>query len=685
MWKDRSVLVTGGASFIGSHLVDSLLEKGAIVRVADDFSSGKLENLEHPLKRRPKGTWTSRRLTVQRIDLKDRTFTRKAMRDVDVVFHLAAQHGGRGYIHTHPAECCTNMALDQLVFEEAWRASVERVCFASSACVYPSYLQDLAGSSYLLKEEDADPFVRDKAFADLEYGWCLTGRSHILTRDGLKQAMYVQPGDHVLAKDNTWRPVVRVLTRSLREHERIVNVKPSRGLTASMTSNHRLWTSLGWKQAADVAGYRSWRLPSMVLPEPSPPIELPKEKNLAFRYHGYRSEIASKPELWRFIGFWVAEGTLEPHTGKHADPGYISVSQKDRKILEKYMPIARELDPDSKINGPYASGIHILRLWHHGLWKWLHEKFIAQTRFFRYTRRQKTIPLWLSGLSDRHFRSFWGGWYEGDGTHDSSRKSVSVATSSGTLAGRMYSVLRARNLPVSLSMTHQDRFQSFKVSWLVSDYANYGTVESSSLHPQTVYDLEVKGNDSYSIPGAFVHNSKLMAEMSLGAYHREYGLKASAVRIFTAYGERENETHAIIALIAKALVRMDPFEIWGTGDQDRNFTYVGDIVDALMLAAEKIEDASPVNAGRSDRITLNQAAETVFRLVGWRPSKIVHDLSKPEGVKSRAADLTRARALLSWEPAVTYEEGFRKTIEWYRSHKDLDAVKADLPRLLMER
>jgi UDP-glucose 4-epimerase len=179
--------------------------------------------------------------------------------------------------------------------------------------------------------------------------------------------------------------------------------------------------------------------------------------------------------------------------------------------------------------------------------------------------------------------------------------------------------------------------------------------------------------------------AKLMAEMSLGAYHREYGLKASSVRIFTAYGERENETHAIIALIAKALVRTDPFEIWGTGDQDRNFTYVGDIVNAMILAAEKIEDASPTNAGRADRITLNQAAEIVFKLLNWRPKETTHDLSKPVGVASRAADLTRAREILSWEPQVSYEEGFKKTIEWYRSHRDLETVRQHLPQLLMER
>ncbi|MCK4786558.1 MAG: Gfo/Idh/MocA family oxidoreductase [Desulfobacteraceae bacterium] len=81
---------------------------------------------------------------------------------------MAAQHGGRGYIDTHPVECSTNMMLDQMVFAEAFKAGVNNICFASSACVYPSYLQEETGSDYLLKEEDADPFVRDKAFADLE-------------------------------------------------------------------------------------------------------------------------------------------------------------------------------------------------------------------------------------------------------------------------------------------------------------------------------------------------------------------------------------------------------------------------------------------------------------------------------------------------------------------------------------
>lgn len=351
-WSNLKVIVTGGASFIGSHLVDRLIKLGARVYIADNFSSGKWENLEYDFIRVNKGEYLNKEgnLTVFVGNLKNRNFVRKVLKGKDVLFHLASIHGGRGYIATHPADCCTSMTIDQLVFEEAKNLGVERICYASSACVYPVYLQDDLNKNYKLKEEDADPFSFGKANADLEYGW-----------------------------------------------------------------------------------------------------------------------------------------------------------------------------------------------------------------------------------------------------------------------------------------------------------------------------------------------SKLMGEMALKAYHKQYGLKTSSLRIFTAYGPRENETHSVIALIAKAFIKMDPYPIWGDGNQRRNYTYVDDIVDAFILACEKIEDGSAVNAGREDSISINELAELIFKIVNWRPSRIVYDKSKPVGVLNRSADLTLARKLLNWEPKIDYETGLRKTIEWYFSRKDPQEVKKKLDKLLMER
>jgi UDP-glucose 4-epimerase len=101
--------------------------------------------------------------------------------------------------------------------------------------------------------------------------------------------------------------------------------------------------------------------------------------------------------------------------------------------------------------------------------------------------------------------------------------------------------------------------------------------------------------------------AKLMGEMALKAHWKQHGMKSVCCRLFTAYGERENETHAVIALIAKAFIRMEPYEIWGDGQQDRNFTYVGDIVDGMIRASERIDDASAVNIGTSEHIRIIDA------------------------------------------------------------------------------
>ena len=106
---------------------------------------------------------------------------------------------------------------------------------------------------------------------------------------------------------------------------------------------------------------------------------------------------------------------------------------------------------------------------------------------------------------------------------------------------------------------------------------------------------------------------------------------------------------------------------------------------AMMLAGEKITDGSALNAGRDERITINQTTELIFELMDWRPKKINHDLTKPQGVSSRAADLTKARKVLGWEPKVTYRKGFEKTIQWYFANNDIRIVKDNLKKSLMKR
>ena len=158
-WQDKPTLVTGGASFIGSHLVEALIDRGARVRVADNLSSGRRENLEEPLSRG--------RVELQVVDLLEPAAVAAAVAGMEVVFHLAADHGGRGYIDTHQVACSTNLILDGQVFRHAALAGVEKVVFASSGCVYPNHLQNDPDEEVFLTED----LVRPPYDADNLYGW----------------------------------------------------------------------------------------------------------------------------------------------------------------------------------------------------------------------------------------------------------------------------------------------------------------------------------------------------------------------------------------------------------------------------------------------------------------------------------------------------------------------------------
>ena len=336
-WSEEQVLVTGGASFIGSHLVEDLVEAGAQVRVVDDFSSGERENLAS----------VEEDIEIVSGNLKHVDVADRATRGMDRVFHLAADHGGRGYIANYPASCATNMALDNIVFEAAAKNRVDRITFASSACTYPT---DIQQEQRRLHEDMVSFDERGGAYADEVYGW-----------------------------------------------------------------------------------------------------------------------------------------------------------------------------------------------------------------------------------------------------------------------------------------------------------------------------------------------AKLMGERSLMAYHEQYGIDASIVRIFTAYGPRENETHAIIALMAKAYAEQDPFEIWGDGEQTRNFTFVKDITRALRLASEHVTDGTPVNAGIRRYVSINEVVDLIFEELDWQPSDRRYLTDKPVGVRHRAADTSRAERLLGWEPEYTLEEGIRETLAWYVGNRERDTVKAQLETLLHER
>jgi nucleoside-diphosphate-sugar epimerase len=178
--------------------------------------------------------------------------------------------------------------------------------------------------------------------------------------------------------------------------------------------------------------------------------------------------------------------------------------------------------------------------------------------------------------------------------------------------------------------------------------------------------------------------AKLMAELTLQAYHREHKLGAASLRFFTVYGPRGVENHAVIAMIARAFIGQNPFDVWGNGMQIRNWTYVDDIVSGTILAAEKINDGTAVNLGTMERVRVIDAAKMVLEYSGHK-AEIHLRPDMPTGPVNRVADNKLAKKLLGWEPKTAFRDGLRKTMDWYAATHQQEKVRGVLEKMLTAR
>jgi nucleoside-diphosphate-sugar epimerase len=217
-------------------------------------------------------------------------------------------------------------------------------------------------------------------------------------------------------------------------------------------------------------------------------------------------------------------------------------------------------------------------------------------------------------------------------------------------------------------------------------FASSGCVYPNALQTdptQTVYLTEDLVGPPYDADNMYGW-AKLMGEMTLRAYCKDLGLKAAACRYFTVYGNRGHENHAVIAMIARAFLKQNPFDVWGNGEQIRNWTHVSDIVAGTIRAAESIDDGTAVNLGTMERTRVIDAVREVLAHTG-HTAEIRFLLDKPVGPMNRVADNSLAKRLLNWEPKIKFVDGLRTTVDWYFASKDRASVGSDLERRLTER
>jgi dTDP-glucose 4,6-dehydratase len=169
-------------------------------------------------------------------------------------------------------------------------------------------------------------------------------------------------------------------------------------------------------------------------------------------------------------------------------------------------------------------------------------------------------------------------------------------------------------------------------------------------------------------PRGVYDEAKRFAEALAMAYHRYHGVNTKIVRIFNTYGPRmrPNDGRAIPTFVPQAL-KNEPITVFGDGSQTRSFCYVSDLVQGIYrLLVSDIND--PVNIGNPTEMTIKEMAETVIRVTGSK-SEIIHKPLPEDDPKVRQPDISKAKKLLGWEPTFCFEDGLKKTVEWFKTQK----------------
>jgi nucleoside-diphosphate-sugar epimerase/intein/homing endonuclease len=760
-WSSQRVIVTGGAGFIGSNMVDALLTLGAEVVVVDklQLSSGslawnkKLIRLEEIFKKHG-----IEKIPLEICDLEsDKQKFQIIAKDCDAVFHLSAVFGGREFVDTRQADCSKMLSIDHNVIDAAYAAGVERFAYASSAC-FP------AGTKVWTPEgkKNIEDIVEGDELVD--HLGCIGRVSGVSARPhsgtvkrvwitGFNKPIDATP-EHPFLIENKgktkWTPAEEVTkgSRVLIPRVMIAGRRPTIDLRPMMSDREIAYTKARHLEGASRQ--------ATVLLLTTYGVQNPEgryygwmkygEKPVRFRaVEGVHSTIDVDPDVAWWLGLYVAEGWTE---GERS-PSQIVISLGNEPELE-----ARALDVASKKLGleMHRRGLKgqqgvKLEATHPLLAEWLAENFGNRAR-------GKRIPNLMLQADEETVRNFLRGYIEGDGCvskrSEGRRPRILWSTVSKDLSAGLQVLVARLGLSPGYGRrkavkTVQDRkvnsvepTQSYLDGWQSVDLLRQldmcpPTMENSPKYQRArkvvtsegewisrlvrkvedvpfqglVYNCEVTPNHSYLVnDGIAVHNcvypdslqkdpeyllkesdilstgegwlsadnlygfAKLMGELQCIVFHKEKGMKTSACRYLTVYGPGEYDTsHAISALIEKGLDKMDPYVVWGSGNQQRGFTYVTDIVKGSILASEKITDGTAINLGWDKRYTIKEVAEMILKITKLK-SKMAFDKSKPEGPFSRALDISLAKKLTGWVPKVDLYEGLEKTIAWHKTLRD---------------
>lgn len=227
------------------------------------------------------------------------------------------------------------------------------------------------------------------------------------------------------------------------------------------------------------------------------------------------------------------------------------------------------------------------------------------------------------------------------------------------------------NLMMGVQLMHQ--------SWKsgVQKFVALGTVCSYPKFTPVPFREEDLWNGYPEETNAPYGLAKKMMLVQSQTYREQYGFHSIFLIPVNLYGPGDNfhleTSHVIPALIRKCIDGQErgeqSIEVWGDGSPTREFLFVEDAAEGILLAAERYDDSQPVNLGSGQEIRIRELAEMIARLTGFE-GQFHWDTSKPNGQPRRALNTERAQALFGFRSQTSFEAGLRKTIDWYREHRE---------------
>lgn len=210
----------------------------------------------------------------------------------------------------------------------------------------------------------------------------------------------------------------------------------------------------------------------------------------------------------------------------------------------------------------------------------------------------------------------------------------------------------------------------------VSKFVNVGTICSYPKFTPVPFKEEDLWNGYPEETNAPYGLAKKMLIVQSQAYRKQYGFNSINLLQVNLYGPRDNfdleTSHVIPALIRKCFDAIknkeDKIVVWGTGKPTREFLYVEDAAEGILLATEKYNKSDPVNLGAGFEISIKDLVELIAKLTGFK-GKIVWDATKPDGQPRRCLDISKAEKEFGFKAKISFEEGLKKTIDWYMGNR----------------